>query len=62
MMCSLYSSLFYYYFAKQERLCTWSDSLNLDLIMTIGGTGLSSRDVTPEVHVIIFRYFIDLSW
>jgi len=31
-----------------DKLRGWSDGGNVDLVVTTGGTGLSSRDVTPE--------------
>jgi molybdenum cofactor synthesis domain-containing protein len=34
--------------AIEERLCQWSDSGKINLILTTGGTGFTSRDVTPE--------------
>jgi molybdenum cofactor synthesis domain-containing protein len=39
-----------------DRLASWSDSGEVDLIVTTGGTGLSPRDVTPEaVETVIER-------
>ena len=35
----------------QEVLKKWSDDLKLGLILTTGGTGFASRDVTPEVRI-----------
>jgi molybdenum cofactor biosynthesis protein MoaC len=32
----------------EQNLVRYADSLKLDLVFTTGGTGLSSRDVTPE--------------
>ena len=33
----------------EEKLLQYADSLNLDLVVTTGGTGLGPRDTTPEV-------------
>ena len=34
--------------AIRERLINWTDSGEMDVILTTGGTGFSPRDVTPE--------------
>ena len=37
----------------EERFKTWADDLNLDLIVSTGGTGLSPTDVTPEACLAV---------
>lgn len=37
-------------------LTRWSDDLQLDLILTTGGTGLSARDVTPQATAEVIDY------
>lgn len=32
----------------EERLASWCDSGEIDLVLTTGGTGFSPRDLTPE--------------
>ncbi len=41
-----------------KKLREWSDAVGLDLIVTSGGTGLSPRDVTPEVTLAVIDKII----
>lgn len=42
--------------AISQKLVEWTDSDELDVILTTGGTGFSPRDVTPEAtHAVIER-------
>lgn len=39
----------------QEILTAWSDSGEVDIILTTGGTGFAPRDVTPEATMAIIE-------
>ncbi|HXG35999.1 MAG TPA: MogA/MoaB family molybdenum cofactor biosynthesis protein [Dehalococcoidia bacterium] len=41
-----------------ERLCSWSDDLLLDLVVTTGGTGLGPRDVMPEATLAVVERLV----
>jgi molybdopterin adenylyltransferase len=36
-----------------EKLAKWADEDSLDVVVTTGGTGLTSRDVTPEATLAV---------
>jgi molybdenum cofactor synthesis domain-containing protein len=36
-----------------EKLVSWADRDNLDVVITTGGTGLTPRDVTPEATLAV---------
>lgn len=36
-----------------EKLVSWADKDNLDVVITTGGTGLTPRDVTPEATLAV---------
>ena len=40
----------------EKRLRTWCDSGDVDCVLTSGGTGLSSRDLTPQATLAIMDY------
>ena len=41
-----------------EQIIAWSDAGETDVILTTGGTGLSSRDVMPEVTKSLIEFDI----
>ncbi len=41
-----------------SRLKDWADNQNLEVVLTTGGTGLSSRDVTPQATGSVLDYEI----
>ncbi len=41
-----------------DRLRQWVDVGDLDVVLTTGGTGLSSRDVTPQATLAVLEYEI----
>ena len=39
-----------------ERLTSWSDGGDVDVIVTTGGTGLGPRDVTPQATAAVVEF------
>lgn len=42
----------------KEMLKVWADSTEIDVVFTTGGTGLSTRDNTPEATMEVTEYLI----
>ena len=42
----------------KETLERWTDSSAIDVVFTTGGTGLSTRDNTPEATIAVSEYLI----
>ncbi|EJN03042.1 molybdenum cofactor biosynthesis protein B [Phyllobacterium sp. YR531] len=43
----------------RERVLSWSNDLEIDVVITTGGTGFTGRDVTPEALEPIFEKRMD---
>jgi molybdopterin adenylyltransferase len=39
----------------KQRLVSWVDSQEIDILLTTGGTGFSPRDVTPEATLAVIE-------